>query len=195
MTKVLVIDGKPKSRGCKIVNFTSDKYVDFPDWNDHASDILKCFSDATSTLDLEFDFIFCQVVETYTCGSDDYMSNPTNHANLNRALLWAIEQGIEYVYMGFFFYSPHNSILNNDTNRLSKRIKMFCASENNKVEYRESCALTNKGRVTYCPSKKSATYISATCNAWPGTVPSGDDWTSRLTATAVVEAVLREKTN
>jgi len=194
MSKVLVVDGNPKTRGCKFLNFTSDQHVNWTEWNDHARDILKCLSDSTSKMGGDLDLIFCQVVENYTDGSDDYMSDATNHANLNRALLWAIEQGIEYVYMGFFFYSPHNSILNKDTNRLTRRIKIFCASENSRVEFRQSCVLIKKGAVTYCPSKILATYVSATRCAWPDTIPFGDDWTSRLTASAVVKAISQKKT-
>jgi len=142
-------------------------------------------------MDVPLDLTFCQVVENYTYDSDDYMSNSMNHANLNRALLWAIEQGFEYVYMGFFFYSPMNCTLNKDTNKLAKRIKMFCASENNKEEYDESCLIIREKE--YCPAKNLAMYVSATGNAWPGTVPVGEDWTSRLTATAVVKAILQAK--
>jgi len=189
MTKVLVIDGKPDDPNCKFVNFTSDPGMYIPVWDEHATDILNCFSDSSNTLDLTLDLIFCQVVENYIVDSNDYMSDTRNHANLNRALLWAIEQGIEYVYIGFFFYAPRNSKLNKATNSLAKRIKIFCASENNDEEYKESSLIIKKKAMSYCPSKKMATYVSATSRSWPGTVPSGDDWTSRLTATAVVEAI------
>jgi len=177
--KVLIIDGNPRRRALKFLNFTNIATNVLPNFTDHVRDLIHIIK--TEYKSPQTEMVFCQVIENYD-GTDNYQWDPVNHANFNKALIWAIEQGFTHVYVSFYFATAADNMLCYNTERLTKKLKIYCASENTPEEHNDF-----KGN-NYCPSKEQAVYVSSDSNQWSGTTPYGEDYTSRLALRAMLDS-------